>query len=247
METKTDKFEYAYDNVSHVENPEASRRFIANVFVWMFVALGISSLCTYTFAFIPELSSMLRDPQTGQNNIFGTITMFAPLILVLVLSSRINKMSFATVIIMFLAFSAIMGISISYIFYLYSFGTISSAFITAAVVFGVMAIGGYTTSQDLTKFGSILIMLLIGGIVATVLNVFIFRSSSFDLLISYILVAVFVGLTAYDVQKLKRIGAGIEYGSAEGKKTAIMGALTLYLDFINLFLLLLRVFGGNRR
>lgn len=247
METKTDKFEYAYESVSHVENPEASRRFIANVFVWMFVALGISSLCTYTFAFIPELSGMLRDPQTGQNNIFGTITMFAPLILVVVLSSRINKMSFATVIIMFLAFSAIMGISISYIFYLYSFGTISSAFITAAVVFGVMAVGGYTTQQDLTKFGSILIMLLIGGIVATVLNVFIFRSSSFDLLISYILVAVFVGLTAYDVQKLKRIGAGIEYGSAEGKKTAIMGALTLYLDFINLFLLLLRVFGGNRR
>lgn len=247
METKTNNFEYAYENVSHVENPEASRKFIANVFVWMFVALGISSICTYTFAFIPQLSSLLRDPQTGQNNIFGTITMFAPLILVIILSSRIGKMSLITAGIIFVAFSAIMGISISYIFYIYSFGTISSAFITASVVFGVMAIGGYTTQQDLTKFGSILIMLLIGGIVATVLNVFIFRSSSFDLLISYVLVAVFVGLTAYDVQKLKRIGAGIEYGSAEGKKTAIMGALTLYLDFINLFLLLLRIFGGNRR
>jgi FtsH-binding integral membrane protein len=247
METKTNNFEYAYENVSHVENPEASRRFIANVFVWMFVALGISSICTYTFAFIPQLSAMLRDPQTGQNNIFGTITMFAPLILVIVLSSRIGKMSLITAGIIFVAFSAIMGISISYIFYLYSFGTISSAFITASVVFGVMAIGGYTTQQDLTKFGSILIMLLIGGIIATVLNVFIFRSGSFNLLISYVLVAVFVGLTAYDVQKLKRIGAGIEYGSAEGKKTAIMGALTLYLDFINLFLLLLRIFGGNRR
>jgi FtsH-binding integral membrane protein len=245
METKT--HDYVYESVSHVENPEASRRFIANVFVWMFVALGISSLCTYTFAFIPQLSGMLRDPQTGQNNIFGTITMFAPFILVLILSSRISKMSMLTAVIMFIAFSAIMGISLSYIFYLYSFGTISSAFITAAIVFGVMAIGGYTTQQDLTKFGSILIMLLIGGIIATVLNVFIFRSGSFNLLISYVLVAVFVGLTAYDVQKLKRIGAGIEYGSAEGKKTAIMGALTLYLDFINLFLLLLRIFGGNRR
>ncbi|GGH23600.1 Bax inhibitor-1/YccA family protein [Mucilaginibacter phyllosphaerae] len=245
METKT--HDYVYDNVSYVENPEASRKFIANVFVWMFVALGISSICTYTFAFIPELSGMLRDPQTGQNNIFGTITMFAPFIMVLVLASRINKMSMVTAAIVFVAFSAIMGISLSYIFYLYSFGTISTAFITASIVFGVMAIGGYTTNQDLTKFGSILIMLLVGGIVATILNVFIFRSSSFDLLISYVLVAVFVGLTAYDVQKLKRIGAGIEYGSAEGKKTAIMGALTLYLDFINLFLLLLRIFGGNRR
>ncbi|MEB0248585.1 MULTISPECIES: Bax inhibitor-1/YccA family protein [unclassified Mucilaginibacter] len=245
METKTQN--YVYENVSYVENPEASRKFIANVFLWMFVALGISALCTYTFAFIPELSSMLRDPATGRNNIFGTITMFAPFILVLILSSRISKMSIVTAVIMFLAFSAIMGVSLSYIFYLYNFGTISSAFITASVVFGVMAIGGYTTNQDLTKFGSILIMLLVGGIIATVLNVFIFRSSSFDLLISYILVAVFVGLTAYDVQKLKRIGAGIEYGSAEGKKTAIMGALTLYLDFLNLFLLLLRIFGGNRR
>lgn len=245
METKT--HDYVYENVSYVENPEASRKFIANVFVWMFVALGISSLCTYTFAFIPELSSMLRDTETGRNNIFGTITMFAPFIMVLVLASRINKMSMVTAAIVFVAFSAIMGVSLSYIFYLYSFGTISTAFITASIVFGVMAIGGYTTNQDLTKFGSILIMLLVGGIVATVLNVFIFRSSSFDLLISYVLVAVFVGLTAYDVQKLKRIGAGIEYGSAEGKKTAIMGALTLYLDFINLFLLLLRIFGGNRR
>jgi FtsH-binding integral membrane protein len=247
METKTDNFEYVYDNVSHVENAEASRKFIANVFLWMFVALGISSLCTYTFAFVPQLSALLRDPQTGQNNIFGTITMFAPLILVVIMSSRLNKMSILTASIMFVAFSAVMGISISYIFYIYSFGTITNAFITASLVFGVMAIGGYTTNQDLTKFGSILIMLLIGGIIATVLNLLIFRSSSFDLLISYLLVAVFVGLTAYDVQKLKRIGAGIEYGSAEGKKTAIMGALTLYLDFINLFLLLLRVFGGNRR
>ncbi|QHS54716.1 Bax inhibitor-1/YccA family protein [Mucilaginibacter sp. 14171R-50] len=247
METKTDNFEYVYDNVSYVENPEASRRFIANVFVWMFVALGISSVCTYAFSFIPELSGLLRDTETGQNNIFGTITMFAPLIFVIILARGLNKLSVFATILMFLAFSAIMGISLSYIFYIYSFGTISTAFITAAIVFGVMAIGGYTTQQDLTKFGSILIMLLIGGIVATILNLFIFRSSSFDLLISYILVAVFVGLTAYDVQKLKRIGAGIEYGDSTAKKTAIMGALTLYLDFVNLFLLLLRIFGGNRR
>ena len=247
METKTDNFEYVYDNVSYVENPEASRKFIANVFLWMFVALGISSLCTYTFAFIPQLSAMLRDPQTGQNNIFGTITMFAPLIFVIILARGLNKLSVVATVLMFLAFSAIMGISLSYIFYMYSFGTISTAFITASIVFGVMAIGGYTTQQDLTKFGSILIMLLVGGIVATILNLFIFRSSAFDLLISYVLVAVFVGLTAYDVQKLKRIGAGLEYGDSTAKKTAIMGALTLYLDFINLFLLLLRIFGGNRR
>ncbi|MDB4999525.1 MAG: Inner rane protein YbhL, partial [Mucilaginibacter sp.] len=104
----------------------------------------------------------------------------------------------------------------------------------------------YITHQDLTKFGSIMIMLLIGIIVASLLNVFM-QSSSLDLIISYVGVAVFVGLTAYDVQKLKRIGAGLEYGDATASKMAIMGALTLYLDFINLFLMLLRVFGGGNR
>jgi FtsH-binding integral membrane protein len=147
---------------------------------------------------------------------------------------------------MFIAFSALMGISLSYIFYAYSVGTISSVFITTAVVFGVMAVGGYITHQDLTKFGSIMIMLLIGIIIASVLKFFL-HSSGLDLIISYVGVAVFVGLTAYDVQKLKRIGAGLEYGDATASKMAIMGALTLYLDFINLFLMLLRVFGGNRR
>jgi hypothetical protein len=244
METKTT--DYVYENVSYVENADASRRFIANVFVWMFVALGISAVCSYIFAFNPELSAMLRDPETGSNNLLGTVVMFAPLAFILVISFGFNKLSYFALLLAFIAFSAIMGISLSYIFFRYSVGTISSVFITSSVVFGVMAIGGYITHQDLTKFGSIMIMLLIGIIVASLLNVFM-QSSSLDLIISYVGVAVFVGLTAYDVQKLKRIGAGLEYGDATASKMAIMGALTLYLDFINLFLMLLRVFGGNRR
>jgi FtsH-binding integral membrane protein len=245
METKTSDF--VYDNVSHVENAEASRKFIANVFMWMFVALGISALCTYTFAFVPELSGMLRNNITGRNNLLGTLVMFAPLVFILVARFAFNKLSFFTLALIFIAFSAVMGISLSYIFLMYSVGTISGVFITTSIVFGVMAVGGYITHQDLTNFGSIMIMLLVGIIVATLLNVIIIHSSGLDLIISYVGVAVFVGLTAYDVQKLKRIGAGIEYGSADSKKIAIMGALTLYLDFVNLFLMLLRVFGGNRR
>jgi FtsH-binding integral membrane protein len=244
METKTT--DYVYENVSYVENADASRRFIANVFVWMFVALGISAVCSYIFAFNPELSAMLRDPVTGSNNLLGTVVMFAPLAFILVISFGFNKLSYFALLLAFIAFSAIMGISLSYIFFRYSVGTISSVFITSSVVFGVMAIGGYITHQDLTKFGSIMIMLLIGIIVASLLNVFM-QSSSLDLIISYVGVAVFVGLTAYDVQKLKRIGAGLEYGDATASKMAIMGALTLYLDFINLFLMLLRVFGGGNR
>jgi hypothetical protein len=245
METKT--HDYVYENVSHVENAEASRRFIANVFMWMFVALALSAFCTYIFAFDPSLSSLLRNPETGGNNILGTVVMFAPLIFVFTMSFAFNKLSYPLLVIFFLAFAAIMGISLSYIFLIYSVGTISGVFITASVVFGVMAVGGYITHQDLTKFGGIMIMLLIGIIVASVVNMLILHSSGLDLIISYVGVAIFVGLTAYDVQKLKRIGAGIEYGDASGKKMAIMGALTLYLDFINLFLMLLRVFGGNRR
>jgi FtsH-binding integral membrane protein len=244
METKTT--DYVYENVSYVENADASRRFIANVFVWMFVALGISAVCSYIFAFNPELSAMLRDPETGSNNLLGTVVMFAPLAFILVISFGFNKLSYFALLLAFIAFSAIMGISLSYIFFRYSVGTISSVFITSSVVFGVMAIGGYITHQDLTKFGSIMIMLLIGIIVASLLNVFM-QSSSLDLIISYVGVAVFVGLTAYDVQKLKRIGAGLEYGDATASKMAIMGALTLYLDFINLFLMLLRIFGGGNR
>jgi FtsH-binding integral membrane protein len=108
-----------------------------------------------------------------------------------------------------------------------------------------MAVAGYTTHTDLTKFGSIMIMLLIGIIVASVVNMFM-HSDGLSMLISYIGVAVFIGLTAYDVQKLKRIGAGLEYGDATASKMALMGGLTLYLDFINLFLYLLRIFGRRR-
>ncbi|MEO7211593.1 Bax inhibitor-1/YccA family protein [Mucilaginibacter sp.] len=244
METKTSNF--VYDNVSHVENAEASRKFIANVFMWMFVALGVSALCTYAFAFVPELSGMLRNNITGKNNLLGTVVMFAPLAFVLIISFGFNKLSYFAAVLLFFAFSAVMGISLSYIFLIYSIGTISGVFVTSSIVFGVMAVGGYITHQDLTKFGSIMIMLLIGIIVASFLNFFI-GSSGLDLIISYVGVAVFVGLTAYDVQKLKRIGAGLEYGEASTKKMAILGALTLYLDFVNLFLMLLRVFGGNRR
>ena len=244
METKTTN--YVYDEVIQIEDADASRKFIAKVFFWMFIALGISALCTYIFAFMPELAQMLRNPETNRNTPLGTIVMFAPFAFVLVISFGFNKLSYFTAVLLFLAFSAVMGISLSYIFLIYSIGTISGVFITASVVFGVMAVGGYITTQDLTKFGSIMIMLLIGIVVASVLNMFM-QSGSLDLIISYVGVAVFVGLTAYDVQKLKRIGAGIEYGDASGNKMAILGALTLYLDFINLFLMLLRVFGGNRR
>jgi FtsH-binding integral membrane protein len=139
-----------------------------------------------------------------------------------------------------------MGISLSYVLLAYTASSVLGVFITTSVVFAVMAIAGYTTNQDLTKFGSILTMFLIGIIVASLVNMFL-HSEGLNMLITYIGVAVFVGLTAYDVQKLKRIGASEEYGDAIKSKLGLMGALTLYLDFINLFLMLLRLFGGRRK
>lgn len=236
---------YVYDNVIQINDADASRKFIANVFLWMFVALGISALCAYLFATDATLLTMLYDPETGRNTVLGTIVMFAPLAFVLLISFGFNRLSYGVLTLLFIAFAVIMGISLSYILLAYTAGSVLGVFITTSVLFGVMAVAGYTTQQDLTKFGSIMIMLLIGIIIASLVNMFL-KSSGLDMLISYIGVAVFVGLTAYDVQKLKRIGAGIEYGDASSKKMAIMGALTLYLDFINLFLMLLRVFGRRK-
>lgn len=244
---ETQKREYDFKNVIQLDGTsDSTRKFMANVFMWMFVALGISAAFSYVFSHDQSLLQLLFDPATGRNTTLGTITIFAPLAFVLVMSFGINKIAYPVLLVLFIAFSAIMGISLSYIFLIYTSSLISTVFLTTSLVFGVMAVAGYTTHQDLTGFGAILRMALIGIIIASVVNMFM-RSEQLQYIVSYIGVAVFVGLTAYDVQRLKRIGEGIEYGDASASKMAIMGALTLYLDFINLFLMLLRVFGGRRR
>jgi hypothetical protein len=138
-----------------------------------------------------------------------------------------------------------MGASLSFILLIYTSASIFKTFVVTAAMFGIMSVVGYTTKTDLTKFGSLMFMGLIGIIIASVVNMFL-QSGTFDYIISFIGVLVFTGLTAYDVQKLKRIGAGIQYGSEPAKKLVIMGALSLYLDFINLFLFLLRFLGDRK-
>lgn len=236
---------YRYEPVMEVQDQDASRRFLANVFLWMFIALGISAGFAYAFANDQSLLSLLINEQTGGRTGLGTIVMFAPLAFVLIMSFGMNRLSYPILTFLFIAFATLMGISLSFILLIYTASSIAGVFITTSLVFGVMAIAGYTTNQDLTKFGSIMMIGLIGIIIASVVNMFM-KSDQLGYIISYIAVAVFVGLTAYDVQKLKRIGAGLEYGDASAKKMAIMGALTLYLDFINLFLSLLRIFGNRK-
>lgn len=221
-----------------------SRNFLPNVFIWMFVALGISAASTYLFSTDTYLLSLLVDQERNITTL-GTVARFAPLAFVLILSFGMNRLSFPIVALLYILFAVVMGVSISFNLMIYTAGSVVGAFLSASVLFGAMAVAGYTTNIDLTKFGSILMMFLLGIIIASVVNIFL-GSSQLDYIISFIGVAVFIGLTAYDVQRLKRIGAGIEYGDASANKMVIMGALSLYLDFINLFLMLLRLFGSRK-
>ena len=236
---------YTYQNITQIDEVDSLRKFISNVFFWMSLALGISAGFAWYFATDASLLQLLINPETGRNTGLGTVVMFAPLAFVLVMSFGLNRLSFSVLALLFVAFATLMGISLSYIFLIYTLGSIVNVFATASLLFGVMAIAGYTTHQDLTKLGSILMMLVFGLLIAMLINWFV-GSQQMDYIISFIGVAVFVGLTAYDVQKLKRIGAGLEYGDASSSKMVIMGALTLYLDFINMFLFLLRLFGSRK-
>ena len=236
---------YVYDNVMQINDADASRKFLANVFMWMFVALGVSALLAYSFNSNDALRALVRDPLTGGLTGLGLVAAFSPLAFILVIRFGFNRLSYGVLALIFIAYASVTGISLSVILSIYTQSSVLGVFVTSSVVFGVMAVAGYTTKTDLTKFGSILIMFLIGIVVASLVNMFL-HSSGLELIITYIGVAVFVGLTAYDVQKLKNIGAGLTYGDATASKMALMGGLTLYLDFINLFLMLLRLFGRRR-
>ncbi len=218
------------------------RTFLANVFGYMSLALIISGLVAWWFAHDVRMLGYLIDFTTGKQTILGWVVLFAPLGLVLIMSSAIERLSGAALLALFLVYSAVNGMTLSYIFLAYTLSSIASVFFISAAVFGVMAIAGYTTKTDLTKLGTILFIGLIGIVIAGLVNMFL-QSDTMGYIISIIGVIVFTGLTAYDVQKLKAIGEQAINGTEQTQKMALMGALRLYLDFINLFLMLLRLFG----
>ena len=153
-----------------------------------------------------------------------------------------NRLSFNALAVLFIVYSALMGMSLSVIFIAFSLGTIFLAFVISAGMFAVMAILGYTTSMDLTRFGSIMIMGLIGVIIAALVNIFM-KSSMLDMVISIATVVVFTGLIAYDIQRIKKYGQIAAQDAVMVKKMTIMGALNIYLDFINLFLAIVKLLG----
>ncbi len=209
------------------------------VYVWMTMALAITGICAYGVASSPALMQMIYG---GGSAIW--ILFIIEIGLVFYVSARIQKLSLSTATTLFIIYSALNGVTLSSIFLLYTMSSITTVFFITAATFGAMALYGYTTKADLSKIGSILIMALIGLIIATVVNLFM-KSAMFQLILSYIGVLIFVGLTAWDSQKIKQMLA-LQPDMSEGaQKVALLGALTLYLDFINLFLYLLRIFGSR--
>lgn len=246
---------YQYqDNSVFVQERSVSKKFFANVFLWMFVALSLSTIAAYLFGTNEQLMQYLLNinPATGKvsMSIFGYIAMFAPLGLVLLMGFGLSRLSLPALIGVFVLYSVLTGVSLSFILLTYTSGSIVSCFAGAAGIFGIMAFMGYTTNIDLSKFGPILMVGVIGLVIASVINMFI-QSEQFSLFMAFIGIAIFTALTAYDVQKIKRIGEGIEasgeqFLQVESKKMAIVAALSLYLDFLNIFLFLLRIFGSRR-
>jgi FtsH-binding integral membrane protein len=225
------------------------RTYMLRVYNYMLVGLGLTGAVAWLTANTPLSNIFYNEIATPngvalQPNILGWIAMFAPLGMVLLLSFRIQKMSFAAAQATFWAYAAVMGVSLSTILFVYTGASIAMTFFVTAATFGAMSLYGYTTQRDLTGMGSFLFMGLIGLILASLANMF-FHSTQLQFVISVIGVLIFTGLTAYDSQFIKNMYYAGDDSEVAGKK-AVMGALRLYLDFINLFLYLLR-FMGNRR
>lgn len=224
-----------------LENKTLSKKFMANVFTWMFAGLMITAAIAWLFANSSLINLLLAE--TGLS-MLGWVVMLSPLLMVIFMSFGFQRMSFTVLITLFILYSVLMGASLSFILLVYTAQSIAITFVIASGMFGVMAVAGYTTSVDLTKFGSILFMALIGLIIAIVVNLFM-KSSGLEWIITIAGVLIFTGLTAWDVQRMKKASYIEMIGTETGNKMALMGALSLYLNFINLFLFLLRFIGGR--
>jgi len=216
-------------------------QFMYKVYGWMFGGLFLTACAAYSVYSQPVLMNILFSSSIS----FYAIVL-AQLGLVVYLSTRIQQMSFASAAISFIVYSLLTGVTFSTLFVVYQLSSLVECAIVTAGMFGIMALYGYFTKTDLTSLGNIFLMGLMGIILATVINIFL-GNTFLDTIISYLGVLIFSGLTAYDVQKIKKLGSSMHGFSPAEDNIAIMGALTLYLDFINLFLYMLRLMGKRRR
>ena len=231
-----------YNNKSEVGYVESFERSVAttvlkNVYLWMAAALAISGLTALVVVETPAILSAIF-----ANSLTMVVFFLVQFGIVIFFSARLHKLSFVTAAILYTIYAVMMGVTLSSVFLLYTMQSIASVFFITAGTFGAISLYGYTTKRDLSSWGSILFMALIGMIIATIVNIFL-SSEMLYWIISYVGVLVFVGLTAYDTQRIKDMAHQVAADDDMGKKVALMGALMLYLDFVNLFLYLLRIFG----
>ncbi len=213
---------------------------IRKVYTWMAMALAITGITAYGVSVSPNLLNLIFGSKMA---FFGLI--IAELAVVIILSSRLHKLSLTSATLMFVGYSVLNGVTLASIFLVYTMSSIASTFFICAATFAVMSAYGALTKTDLSSMGKLMFMVLIGLIIATVVNLFV-ASSGLDLIISYVGVLVFVGLTAWDTQKIKAMLSEADYMDESAQKIALIGALSLYLDFVNLFLYLLRIFGARK-
>ena len=212
---------------------------MSKVYLWMTLALVVTGMTAYYVASSPAILYAIVSNQIAFWGLF-----IGELVLVFVLSSRIMSLSFVTASLLFVIFSILNGVFFSFILLAYTEQSIATTFLITAGTFGAMSLFGFVTKRDLSAMGRILFMLLIGLIIATVVNIFM-KAEGLTLILNYAGVVIFVGLTAYDTQSIKQMLQ--QHGDKEGaEKIALLGSLSLYLDFINLFLYLLRFFGESR-
>ncbi|EGT3572668.1 Bax inhibitor-1/YccA family protein [Citrobacter sp. ANG330] len=226
---------------SIVQARSGLQTYMAQVYGWMTVGLLLTAFIAWYAA---NSSAFMELLYTNRLFFFGLV--IAQLAVVFVLSGLVNRLSAGVMTTLFMLYSVLTGLTLSSIFIIYTASSIASTFVVTGGMFGVMSLWGYTTKRDLSGWGNMLFMALIGIILASLVN-FWLKSEALMWAVTYIGVVVFVGLTAYDTQKLKNIGEQIDVrDSSNLRKYSILGALTLYLDFINLFLMLLRIFGNRR-
>lgn len=236
MDYTKNNYSYAKEGASY---DAGLRSYMLTVYNYMAGALGLTGLVAFMLSQSPAL----------MNVIFGTplyfVVLFAPLVMVFLFARNIMNYSFSTVQIMFWAFAGTMGISLSSLFMQYTGESIARAFFITAGTFGAMSLYGYTTKKDLSGWGSFLIMGLIGIIIASLVNIFL-QSSAVQMAVTYLSVFIFIGLTAYDTQNIKRTYFQVAGSSELAARMAIYGALQLYMDFINLLISLIQILGDRK-
>lgn len=224
----------------YAQSYEGVQSFMNKVFGWMAGALAITGMMAY---YIGTRADLVIPLMKNQWAFIGLLV--AELAVVMVLSMALHKISYPVAFVLFMGYSLLNGVTLSSIFVAYTPGSIATTFFVAAGMFLFMAAWGWLTKADLTSMGNLMMMMLWGIILAMVINIFV-QSTMFELIVSIIAVIIFAGLTAYDVQKMKELAMRVDNESEEGNKLSLIGALMLYLDFVNLFLNLLSIMGNRR-